>query len=94
MDRIKLDFLKRYFTGPSLGIFAPLFDGWVTMLIGIVWFGSIIYAVVMLIISITKMLRARKNFSGYGMHDAILDMILPVVVLIMLSSIVAIILVL
>jgi hypothetical protein len=88
-----LGFLSKYFTSPSLGPFSGLFDSWVTTIIGLVWFGSILYAAVMLIICISRFADSKKNYNGYAMSDAISDMIRPAVALIALSLVVTLILI-
>ena len=88
-----LGFLSNYFTTPSLGPFGDLFNNWVTTIIGLVWFASIVYAVVMLIICISRFADSKKNYNGYAMSDAVSDMIRPAVSLIALSLLVTLILI-
>jgi hypothetical protein len=85
---IDLSFLRQYFTGPSLGPFAPLFNSWITVIVSIVWLGCFLYVAVHLLIAVAKLARARQQHRGYGVEDAVADMILPVVALVLLSSIV------
>lgn len=88
-----LGFLSEYFTSPSLGPFANLFNNWVTTIISVVWFGSIVYAVIMLIVCISRFADSKKNYNGYAMSDAISDMVRPAVSLIALSLVVTLILI-
>jgi hypothetical protein len=81
-----LGFLAEFFTGPSLGVFAPLFSSWVTTIISVVWFGAIVYVVVKLVVAVAKLSRARQGYSGYGMEQAIGEMVLPMVALILLCA--------